>query len=208
MKALSGRDGDVLARAERLRSAAASVVRHLGLMERLAELGRPVPVGAMAYDVMTRPDIDIEVYSASPGILASFAVMARIAEIPGVRRIRFANALDEPDQGLYWGIRYRAPDADAPMEWSVDIWLLPDDHPGPKASDLVAPMQAAMTPEIRLAIVCLKAQLADRTDVHGIDIYRAVIDGHVRSVDAFDRWFEVHRQPELTFWRPSLPGQS
>jgi hypothetical protein len=61
----------------------------------------------MAYDVMMRPDIDIAVTCEVPDIAASFAVMFEVAQVPGVRRIRFASALNEPDKRLYWQIRYR-----------------------------------------------------------------------------------------------------
>jgi hypothetical protein len=156
----------------------------------------------MAYDVLVRPDIDIEVTCKVPDIVAGFAIMAEVAQIPGVRRIRFANELDGPDQGLYWHIRYRENETARVEEWTIDIWLLPYDHPGPRSLDLVEPMRASMSEEVRLAILRLKEHFRDQDGVHGIDIYRAVIDGNVRSVEAFERWEELNHRFELTDWRP------
>lgn len=52
----------------------------------------------MAYDVLVHRDIDIEVSCDLPDIAARFLVMADLAQLPGVRRVRFANAPDEPGQ--------------------------------------------------------------------------------------------------------------
>lgn len=57
---------------------------------------------------------------------------------------------------------------------------LPHHHPGSRSIDLVEPMRAAMTPEIRMTILWLKEHFQDPSTVSGVDIYRAVIDGDVR----------------------------
>jgi hypothetical protein len=63
-------------------------------------------------------------------------------------------------------------------------------------------MQASMSEEVRLAILRLKEHYRDQDGVHGIDIYRAVIDGNVRSIGAFERWEVLNHRPGLTDWRP------
>ncbi|WP_405738598.1 hypothetical protein OG422_01110 [Streptomyces sp. NBC_01525] len=92
-------------RARRRRTTALDILGTLGLLDRWRPLGRPVVVGSVALDLVVEPDIDLEIYSPMPSAARGFAALAPCAELPGVRRLRFTNALDLPDQGLYWTTR-------------------------------------------------------------------------------------------------------
>lgn len=83
-------------RADERQVAARAVLDRLAMRKRLGTLGVPHLVGAMAYDVLVRPDIDLEVTCDVLDIAACFAAMADIAQLPGVRRVRFANAIETP----------------------------------------------------------------------------------------------------------------
>jgi hypothetical protein len=63
-------------------------------------------------------------------------------------------------------------------------------------------MRHALTDATRVAILDIKEATYGRQQVHGIDIYRTVLDEGVRSVDEFNVWFENRDSLELTFWRP------
>ncbi|HET7087707.1 MAG TPA: hypothetical protein VFL17_03565 [Anaerolineae bacterium] len=118
--------------AERLRSAR-SILAELRLMERWAVYGTPILVGAVAYELVVAPDIDIEVYCDGPRIEDGFEIVRDCALLPGVKKARFANELHGPDQGLYWQLRYLHDDGQV---WKFDMWSLRRDHPGPVARDL------------------------------------------------------------------------
>ncbi|WP_327119093.1 hypothetical protein OHB12_12420 [Nocardia sp. NBC_01730] len=118
-----------------------------------------------------------------------------------VRKARFGNYLNEPDEGLYWRLDYRADDG---TDWKVDMWLLRRSHPRPCAAHLVEPLRAVLTPETRRAILELKSliQTGSIPRCPSIDVYRAVLDGGIRSSSNLLEWLESHPRDGLTFWKP------
>jgi hypothetical protein len=123
-------DRDLLHRAAERRQHALALIDDLELFERWSRVGRVELVGAVAYDLVVSPDIDIEVFTpGTPSIRAGFQVLAEPAEHPMVAKARFTNALSSRDQGLYWQLRCRSDDGEA---WKVDIWTLDQSHPGPR----------------------------------------------------------------------------
>jgi hypothetical protein len=132
-------DESLLDRARRRRSAALELVDDLDLFARWSQIGRVVLVGAVAYDLVVSPDIDIEVFThGTPQIRDAFRVLAEVAEHPRVTKVRFTNALSSVDQGLYSQVRCYD---DNGQEWKVDVWTLDESHPGPLSSALIAPMR-------------------------------------------------------------------
>ena len=116
--------------AERLRSAR-SILAELRLVERWAVYGTPILVGAVAYELVVAPDIDIEVYCDEPRIEDGFEILRDCSvQYPRVKKARFANELHGPDQGLYWQLRYLHDDGQL---WKIDMWSLRRDHPEPVA---------------------------------------------------------------------------
>lgn len=195
---------DVLQRQAARQLKAGEIFARLGLIERWAEVGVPKLVGAAAYGLMVAPDIDIEIYCDAPAVDAGFTIVSSLARQRAICQVRFSNELDGPDQGLYWQLRYRADDGEV---WKIDMWLLAHDHPGPRSLDLVEPMKHALTDETRSAILRIKEALLDQPDVHSIEIYEAVLDDGVRSMNGFLAW-RAQREPDgLTLWRPTEIGR-
>lgn len=177
------------------------ILARLRLFERWGRFGTPVLVGAQSYGLAMAPDIDIEIYCDTTRIEDGFTV-GECALEPGVRSARFGNHLADKDEGLYWRLGYRAEDG---TDWKLDMWALRRDHPGPLSADLVEPLRAALTPETRRAILELKALIRAGSIPHrpSIDLYRAVIDGGVRSSTELAGWLETHPRDGLTFWTPT-----
>lgn len=197
----SGTDEDFLRRAARQRHLAQQVAGDLDLVARWSAVGRVVLVGAVAYDLVVSPDLDYEVFTAdTPTVAAGFRVLAALAELPSVTAARFSNALDTSDRGLYWQARCRHSD----QEWKIDVWTLARDHPGPCAAWIVGPIRRALTDELRVTILRLKEACAAGQIRHvaSIDIYRAVIDDGVRTIDDLRRWIGPNYESGLTNWRP------
>lgn len=171
---------DVLNQTEQRLRQAQEILAQLRLFERWQVFGTPVLVGAVAYGLAMAPDIDMEIYCDVPRIEDGFAVLRGCALHPNVRKARFGNYLDEADEGLYWRLIYRT---DEGADWKIDMWSLRRDHPGPCAAHLVEPLREALTPETRRAILELKALMQTGAIPRrpSIDIYRAVIDGGVRT---------------------------
>ncbi|MEU7141916.1 hypothetical protein ABZ942_20860 [Nocardia sp. NPDC046473] len=192
---------DVLEQSRQRIRQAHEILTRLRLFERWQAFGTPILVGAMACELAMAPDIDIEIYCDAPCIEDGFTVLRDCAVLDNVRKARFGNHLNDPDEGLYWRLDYRATDG---TDWKIDMWMLRRDHPGPCAAQLVAPLRAALTPEIRRTILELKSLMQTGTIPRcpSIDIYRAVIDGGLHSDADLAKWLAVHPRDQLTFWKP------
>jgi hypothetical protein len=191
----------ILERANHRRQQAEAILHDLGLIEKWKRFGRPVLVGAVSFDLAVAPDIDMEIYCPELRIEHGFQVLTECALNPRVTGAQFLNALSTPDKALYWQLRYRNCDD---VEWKVDMWSAPEDYPLPRGEDFVGPMRASLTDETRQAILALKEARADGRlpTFISIDLYRAVLDGGVRTVDQFQQWLQSNQAGVLTDWKP------
>ncbi|MHB1295768.1 MAG: hypothetical protein ACYC4R_12320 [Anaerolineae bacterium] len=190
----------ILERATQLCRRAHQLLDDLDLFGRWSAYGQPELVGALASGVVLAPDIDMEIYADCPRIADGFAVMAGLAELPGVRKVRFANEMAGPDQGLYWGLH--VVDTEGTL-WKVDAWLVAHDHPNAHwAKALHDGLCRVLTDETRRAILTIKAALAGDSRARGVDIYRAVIEGGVRDAQGYLDWLATHPPEVMVSWRP------
>ncbi len=154
----------------------------------------------MAYNLVVSLDIDMEIYCPDLRIEHGFQVISSCALHSNITKAQFSNQLSGRDQGLYWQLRYQHGD----QEWKIDMWSLPENYPLPRSEDLIKPMQMALTPKTRQTILDLKEQrIQDPTfKCSSIDLYRAVLDGGVETVEEVRRWLEHNVTGDLTGWRP------
>jgi hypothetical protein len=192
---------NVLERAARRRQQAEAILCDLGLFEKWARFGRPVLVGAVSFDLAVAPDLDMEIYCPELRIEHGFQVLAECGLNPRVTAAQFVNALATPDKALYWQLRYRADDG---TEWKVDMWSAPEDYDLPRGENFVQPMKDALSDETRRAILTLKEARADGSlpMMLSIDLYRAVLDGGVRTADQLREWLPSNPVGVLTGWKP------
>lgn len=185
-----------LKRADELRERGWEVVERLGLRERWSEVGRPVLVGSLRFDLMCRPNLDLEIYTKASQVADGLAMMGELAQVPGVRQVFFLNALDSPDQGLYWRVDYQ--DEQGGL-WDIDNWLVARDHPH---TGLAQALAVKLTPAQGLAVLGIKDALGPKRKARGVDIYKAVMAGGVRTAAEFLRWQEQNPPQEIELWRP------
>ena len=196
-------DDDVLHRADLRRRTALTLIEDLELVPRWSQVGRVVLVGAVAYDLVVSPDIDIEVFTrGTPKVRDGFRVLAALAEHPRVTKARFTNALGSVDQGLYWQLRCRDDEGEL---WKVDLWTLDEEHAGPLSALLVEPMRSAVDDAIRRRILTLKESRAasETAAIASIDIYRTVLDGGVVTPAELELFLGPDYSPRLTSWLPT-----
>jgi hypothetical protein len=185
----------------RRRETASHILGELQLIERWSRFGRPVIVGAFAYDLMFARDIDFEIYCPRLRIDDGFDVLRACAVHPSVTQTQFINALNTPDQALYWQIRCRDHEDE---EWKIDMWSAPEDYPLPRGENLVGPILRALTPESRRAILNLKAAMRQDPTLAcvSIHLYRAVISDGIRTIDQWRAWLAASDTDGLSDWRP------
>ncbi len=193
---------DVLERAKQRRLTAETILQDLDLMQKWRRFGRPVLVGALAFDLAVAADIDMEVYCPELKIEHGFQVLSECALNPHVTSTLFVNGLNTPDKALYWQLHYRDISG---TDWKVDIWSAPADYALPRGEEFVQPMQNALTPETRAAILTLKeARVVGELPMFlSVDLYRAVLEGGVRTADQWRAWQKTNETGVLTGWKPS-----
>ena len=190
-------DDAVLAQADRLATTASNVLRELDLVDRLAAAGRPVLVGSAAANLMVVPDIDFSILCpGDPDTGAIFRIGHLVFDHPCVERAYVVESRElfrpvpGPEfDGVYLGIRYYDGGSRAGTEWRIDCWFFPETLPRPDI--LMRDRLFAASLEERAAILRVKQALLAagryKRDAHGIDVYQAVLDRGVRTMDEFDR---------------------
>ena len=193
---------DVIEHAAERKRIAESVLADLDLVGKWRRFGRPVLVGAFAYDLLVDPDIDMEVYCPDLRIGHGFQVIGECALNHKITKTQFSNELAGRDKALYWQLQYRQDDG---TEWKIDIWSAPEDYDLPRSENLVDPMRASLTPETRKAILELKLLRTQDSRLHcpSVDLYRAVLDDGVHTADDLHMWLKSHETGSLTDWKPT-----
>jgi hypothetical protein len=193
---------EVFERAKRRRLAAEAILQELDLLAKWRRFGRPVLVGALSFDLAVAADIDMETYCSDLKIEHGFQVISECAMNPHVTSAQFINALNTPDKALYWQLHYSAADG---VDWKIDMWSASEDYPLPRGEHFVQPMRDALTPETRAAILTLKEARAtgELSMFLSVDLYRAVLEGGVRTIDQWLAWQATHETSVLTGWKPT-----
>jgi hypothetical protein len=149
-------------------------------------------IGSYALDLMTWPDLDVSVeLPHEHDVPAFFDVGRAIARSFVAIRMSFSNQFIRPDvpfdHGLYWGIRLSYDE----REWKLDLWGYGPDAYRAHLAEFGA-LRVRLAGADRLAILRVKNAVcrrpAYRRDVSSMDVYAAVADHGVRTVEQFDAW--------------------
>jgi hypothetical protein len=196
---------DVLERARARKQVAEAILSDLDLLEKWRRFGRPVVVGAAAFDLVVDPDVDMEIYCPRLKIEHGFEVLAECALNARVTKARFSNELAGRDKALYWQLRYRGDDG---ADWKIDMWSAPEDYDLPRGEDFVEAMERTLTGETRRVILELKERRLRDAGITcaSVHLYRAVLEDHVRSLDELCAWLKTQETGALTQWKPQGKG--
>lgn len=175
-----------------LRSEASKLLHEDGLLDLLEAYGKACVIGSFTLDLMTWPDIDLSVQLPHERDISTFFTIGHeIATRFQVVKMSFSNQFiraDVPfDRGLYWGIRLLYGE----RTWKVDLW-------GYGKQDYQANLAAFERLKQRLsnadrnAILRIKDVCCQqdnyRVDVQSVEIYEAVSDVGIQTVDDFLSW--------------------
>jgi len=188
-----------------LQAEARAVEADLQLDELLGAIGEVNRVGSAALGLMVWRDLDLTVVCPKLALEPVTEVSARLAAHPRVNTVTFRNDTKQwktnpnyPD-GLYLGIGYRSP---TNAEWKLDIWFVDEPERQPDLAHMRW-MPGKLTLEARTAILLIKSAWASRADygksVKSFDIYSAVLDDGVRTLEAFDEWLGKRRSSDSAF---------
>ena len=192
----------LLADADAARATAESILDRLDLLARWSAVGRVEVVGSVALDVVVRPDIDLEIYVDTLEPRAGFDAIVAIADIAGVRRIRYLDARDLPMNGLYWKVEYE----DGGQNWTIDNWMFAGTQPGNSAGATAA-IQAAIARDAgaRATILRIKRSAVERGErAHGRWVYEAVLDHGIDDYSGYLEWLGDRDVWARSAWTPAL----
>jgi len=185
-------DDALLAQAAALRLEADRLLHRDGLLPAIAGAGPTTVIGSYALDLMTWPDLDVSMALPHERDVAAFFDVGRaIARSFVAIRMTFSNQFIRPDvpfdHGLYWGIRLGYGE----REWKVDLWGYGPDAYLSHLAEFEA-LRARLAAADRRAILRVKDAVCRRPtyrrDVSSMDVYAAVAEGGVRTVEEFDAW--------------------
>jgi hypothetical protein len=179
-------DDTLLARQAALQREAATFVRELGLIEMLGRAGRVLQLGSAVTGLMVWRDLDFGV--DAPGLTTEAAWETLLPVLGRCSSLRYT--YDHEDQRHYFVMRIEA--------WKVDVSLWFAGVPS-AVEPFQAELPARLTPESRLTILRLKDfwhRLAHYPEiVSAWEIYDAVLNHEVRTLEAFDAFLAVRGLP-------------
>ena len=193
---------DIVALAEANQRKAREVIAKLRVVEAWEAVGAEAHlVGSLRTGLlMKHRDIDFHIYSEPPLLPSGFAAMARIAENASVRRIECVNLLHTDEKCVEWHAWYEDRDGEL---WQIDMIHIEAGSAYDGYFERFARrLQRALTPEMRQAVLRLKFETPDHEKISGVEIYRAVVQGGVRTRTELERWRAEHPLTGISEWMP------
>lgn len=181
---------------------AREVVAEVGVYQAWESVGAKVNlVGSLKMDLMVKHrDIDFHIYSRPLDVAASFAAMAKLADNPNVTRVEYNNLVETEERCLEWHAWYRDRDGDL---WQLDmIHIEGGSRYDGYMEEVAERIIRALTPETREAILRCKFDTPDNVTIWGIEYYRAVLQGGVRSYSELTEWRRANPVAGVLEWMP------
>lgn len=159
-------------------------------------------VGSLKTGLLAKhKDIDFHIYSSPVSVETSFAAVSKFAENRHIVKIDFVNLLDTDEKCLEWHLYYR--DDDSGGLWQIDMIHIEKGSRYDGFFERVAErISATLTPETREAVLRLKYETPDDTQIAGIEYCRAVIEGGVRSYGELLEWLKRNSVQGIEEWMP------
>ncbi len=182
--------------------AAWKLLEETGIIQLWEDIGATVNlVGSLKSGLMMKSrDIDMHIYTDKVTVADSFSVIAKLAEKPSVKEIQYVNLIDTEEECIEWHISMEDKEKN---QWKFDMIHI---RRGSKYDGFVEKVTdaiiAQLTPETKEAILCIKFDMPDDAKIPGIEIYRAVLSGGVRSYDELLVWREKNPLINSMEWIP------
>ncbi|GHO68187.1 hypothetical protein KSC_070790 [Ktedonobacter sp. SOSP1-52] len=189
----------LLQRQRLLQDEAQSVLKELNLIELLSAEGVVRQTGSTVLGLMVWRDIDLQVSSPRLSIERAFEIMHPLLTHPRVKQVRYLHQSDhfklaDLDERYFFMVYYERP---GEPEWKLDISFWLDE--GVRPEPLHDAIEQQLTPETRLTILRIKDvwyQLPTyRVEVASTDIYDAVLQHGVRTLNEFDQYLVERGKP-------------
>lgn len=150
--------------------------------------------------LMKHRDIDFHIYSSPLFLTDSFRAMAALAENPSIKKIECTNLLHTVEACVEWHAWYQDEDDEL---WQMDMIHIQGGSRYDGYFEKVAErISQVMTDEMRETILRLKYETPEEEKIIGVEYYRAVIEGGVRSYAELEEWRRRHPVTGVVEWMP------
>lgn len=196
------KNSKVLELSRQTRQSALKILDDLNIMNCCRSVDGTVNiVGSLKTDLMMHHrDIDLHVYTNNPMVEKGFSFMKKIAGNKAVKDIQYKNLLDTQEECIEWHIWYK--DGDKSI-WKLDIIQIRKgsfyDGFVEKVTDNIL---KRLTPETKEAILKIKYELGEESDVQGIQIYYAVLGHGIKNYPDFLQWSKQNPIHNVLEWIP------
>ena len=150
--------------------------------------------------LMKNKDIDFHIYSDPLTLAGSFSAMAVLIENPAIKRVECVNLINTDEYCIEWHAWYQDTEGEL---WKLDLIHIQKgttyDGYVEKVTERITDL---LTPETKQAILRIKYDIPDTEKVAGIEIYRAVLAGGIRTYSDFTRWRCTHPYVGIVDWMP------
>ena len=178
------------------------VIEQSGVVKIWESFGATVNlVGSLAMGLlMNHKDIDLHIYTDTLDVAASFNVIQNICKNPAVKSLEYRNLADTGEACLEWHIKFLSDNAE---EWQIDmIQILKGSQFDGYFERVAERIKAELTPEMRRTILELKYQTPASEHIMGIEYYRAVLAGGVRTYAELIKYRQDHPVDGIDPWCP------
>ncbi len=192
---------DIFALAEQNVQTAWEIIDQSRIIQLWEGIGATVHiVGSLKTNLMIHKDIDMHIYTDRISVTDSFSVIGRLAEKLNFTDIQYKNLIDTEEECLEWHARYEDKNNDS---WKFDMIHI---RKGSKYDGVVEKTTEAirlkLTPELRRIILRIKYDMPQKALIPGIEVYRAVFTGQVKSYEELLIWRQNNLLTDSLSWLP------
>lgn len=192
----------ILELAEQNQQEARKVLHETGVIPAWERLGATVNiVGSLRSGLLMKNlDIDLHIYTTTLDIAESFSVVQELAARLPLLEIVYKNGIDTDEECIEWHALYEAGSGNV---WKFDMIHM---RKGAKYEGTVERVTDAiinrLTPELRRTILRIKYDVPEGLSIPGIEIYRAVFSGNVKTYEALQQWRNANPLADSLEWMP------
>ncbi len=170
-----------------------------GLLQILDGYGKPFVTGSYVLELMTWRDLDIYLETDEMTESSFFRLGADIALRLKPSRMHYRNEFiaETPGLplGLYWGIYVSG--LNFPEEWKIDLWAIDSGQRNILQKDLDE-LRIKIGEDRKPAILAIKNHFCRHPEYRrkftSMDIYHAVIEENIKSVEDFAGWLYKNKE--------------
>lgn len=182
--------------------AAWKILNDIGIIQAWENIDATVNiVGSLKSGLMMKNrDIDLHIYTDQLILSESFSVIEKLAKNQSIKEINYINQIDTEEECIEWHVWYEDKEM---IRWKFDMIHI---RRGSKYDGFVEKVTdniiKQLSYETKEAILRIKFDMPDNYQIPGIEIYRAVLSGGVRSYNEFMDWRKDNLFTNSMEWIP------